>query len=86
MLAISMSFFISAAEAGWVNGYYRKDGTYVAPYYRSDPDDKKWNNYGPKDPNDGVYSSPYSRDTDHDGIPNYIDHDDDNDGKSDDDE
>jgi len=24
-----------AARAGWVNGYYRSSGTYVAPYYRS---------------------------------------------------
>ncbi len=25
-----------AAQAGWVSGYYRSNGTYVAPYYRSD--------------------------------------------------
>ena len=25
-----------AAQAGWVSGYYRSSGTYVAPYYRSD--------------------------------------------------
>ena len=25
-----------AANAGWVNGHYRSNGTYVAPYYRSD--------------------------------------------------
>src|SRR5262249_39691200 len=25
-----------AAQAGWVDGHYRSDGTYVQPYYRSD--------------------------------------------------
>jgi hypothetical protein len=25
-----------AAQAGWVRGYYRSNGTYVAPYSRSD--------------------------------------------------
>ncbi|SRR5260370_40778276 len=25
-----------AAQAGWVTGDYRSNGTYVAPYYRSD--------------------------------------------------
>jgi hypothetical protein len=29
-----------------VNGYTRKDGTYVQPHYRSAPDSVKWNNYG----------------------------------------
>ena len=26
------------AEAGNVRGYYRKNGTYVAPHYRTNPD------------------------------------------------
>jgi hypothetical protein len=25
-----------AAQAGWVSGYYRSSGTFVAPYYRAD--------------------------------------------------
>jgi hypothetical protein len=25
-----------AAQAGWVSGYYRNNGTFVAPYYRAD--------------------------------------------------
>lgn len=29
----------------YVNGYYRKDGTYVSPYYRSAPDSSILNNY-----------------------------------------
>lgn len=28
-----------------VNGYYRKDGTYVRPHYRSSPDGNPYNNY-----------------------------------------
>ena len=28
-----------------VKGYKRKDGTYVAPHYRSDPDGYKYNNF-----------------------------------------
>lgn len=28
-----------------VKGYFRKDGTYVLPYYRSDPDGRPYNNY-----------------------------------------
>ena len=29
----------------YVNGYYRKDGTYVQPHYRSNPDGYRYNNY-----------------------------------------
>lgn len=29
----------------YVNGYTRKDGTYVVPHYRSDPDSSPYNNY-----------------------------------------
>jgi hypothetical protein len=32
-------------EVGWVRGYYRPDGTYVQPHYRSNPDGKPYNNY-----------------------------------------
>lgn len=28
-----------------VRGYYKKNGSYVAPYYRSKSDGKKYNNY-----------------------------------------
>ena len=30
----------------WVNGYMKKDGTYVQGYYRSSPDSYRWNNRG----------------------------------------
>ena len=77
-----------------VKGYYRKDGTYVKPHVRSDPDGKKWNNYGPKDGNkdydeksgSDIFNDPKSKDNDDDGTPNYLDQDDDNDSIFDDDD
>lgn len=30
----------------YVDGYSRKDGTYVEPHYRSAPDGNPYNNYG----------------------------------------
>jgi len=75
------------AKDAYVNGYYRKDGTYVQPYVRSSPDTFKWNNYGSKS-NSGSssygYSNPYNRDSDKDGIYNQYDIDDNNNGKLDD--
>ncbi|MDL2408608.1 hypothetical protein PY650_23765 [Rhizobium calliandrae] len=35
----------SIAFAGQVGGYYRSNGTYVAPYYRSNRDSSVTNNY-----------------------------------------
>jgi hypothetical protein len=32
----------------YVRGYYRKDGTYVRPHHRSDPDGNFWNNWSTK--------------------------------------
>ena len=40
----------------WVNGYYRKDGTYVRGHYRTAPDGNPYNNYsfpGNYNPNTG---------------------------------
>lgn len=72
-----------------VKGYYRKDGTYVAPHIRSSPDSYKWNNYGPSSSSPeyrgkGHVTSPYTRDIDRDGIANLLDFDDNNDGIHDD--
>jgi len=39
---------ITAIAAVYVHGYTRKDGTYVAPHYRSDPDSSKLNNWSTK--------------------------------------
>ncbi|MDP3725677.1 MAG: hypothetical protein Q8R36_00590 [bacterium] len=42
----------------YVNGYYRSNGTYVAPHVRSDPNGLKYDNYGYK-PSDGLYNKTY---------------------------
>lgn len=67
----------------YIKGYYRKDGTYVRPHYRSSPDKYKWNNYGPSK-SDQELLNPNLRDNDRDGIPNRYDIDDDNDSIYDD--
>lgn len=36
----------SLLEAGQVRGYYRRDGTYVQPHQRTNPDGNPYNNYG----------------------------------------
>jgi hypothetical protein len=49
LLLLALLGFIGTASADqYVNGYYRKDGTYVQPYYRSDPDGNPYNNYSTK--------------------------------------
>lgn len=44
-LAALFSFTTAAFADQYVNGYTRKNGTYVAPYHRSDPDSTQMNNY-----------------------------------------
>ena len=41
-----------------VKGYYRANGTYVAPHVRSNPNGLKYDNYGYK-PSQGLYNSSY---------------------------
>jgi hypothetical protein len=36
----------AASADTYVNGYYRNNGTYVAPHYRTSPDNSRLNNYG----------------------------------------
>jgi hypothetical protein len=51
LLALSLvSFWPASVEAGdvYVNGYYRNDGTYVKPHYRSAPDGNFYNNWSTK--------------------------------------
>lgn len=36
---------IKTASAGYVQGHYRQDGTYVNGYHRTNPDGNKFNNY-----------------------------------------
>jgi hypothetical protein len=80
MFVVSLA---GSAFAGRVNGYYRSNGTYVQPHYRSNPDGYKWNNYGPSR-NSYERINPYARDNDRDGITNTLDRDDNNNGINDD--
>ncbi len=41
-----------------VRGYYKKNGTYVAPHVRSDPNGLKYDNYSYK-PSQGLYNTTY---------------------------
>jgi hypothetical protein len=46
ILALAALAIATPALAGdYVNGYTRKDGTYVAPHFRSSPDSNRYNNY-----------------------------------------
>ncbi len=45
MLLLAFAFSSTASAAVYVRGYFRKDGTYVAPHYRSYPDGNFWNNW-----------------------------------------
>jgi len=40
--------FVGYASAGYVNGYYRSNGTYVSGHYRSAPNQYKFDNYSYK--------------------------------------
>lgn len=44
-LLILFFAFTSSALAVYVNGYYKSNGTYVEPYYRSSPNGLKYDNY-----------------------------------------
>lgn len=46
LAVLSIVAFLATAYADVrVRGYYRSNGTYVAPHYRSDPDGSCWNNW-----------------------------------------
>ncbi len=40
--------FSSMLHAGTTRGYYKKNGTYVKPYHKSNPDSRRYNNYSAK--------------------------------------
>ncbi len=44
-VAILLGVAHSATADQYVHGYTRSDGTYVQPYWRSDPDGNPYNNY-----------------------------------------
>lgn len=66
-----------------VDGYFRRDGTYVRPHIRSGPNMYRSDNYGPSR-SDIELMNPRLRDYDGDLTPNYLDADDDNDNALDD--
>lgn len=45
VVALAMLAAVSAFADEYVQGYVRKDGTYVQPHYRSTPDSNTFNNY-----------------------------------------
>lgn len=45
---LCLSFVGAAFADTYVRGYYRKDGTYVQPHYRSSPDSSYNNNWSVK--------------------------------------
>jgi len=52
--------FSSAAKDVYVKGYYKTDGTYVAPHYRSSPNstvNDNWSTYGNINPHTGEVGS-----------------------------
>lgn len=48
LIALLALFSAFSAIADTVNGYYRSNGTYVAPHYRSAPDGYTFNNNNPR--------------------------------------
>jgi hypothetical protein len=48
-IAAVLAVMGTAAHADtYVNGHFRKDGTYVQPHYRSNPNNSTFDNYGTK--------------------------------------
>lgn len=49
IIAIALIALSAQAVADeYVNGYVKKDGTYVAPHMRSSPNGQQWDNYNTK--------------------------------------
>jgi len=48
ILVITMFVSTFAIADTYVNGYYKSNGTYVQPHYRSDPDSSVSNNWSTK--------------------------------------
>jgi hypothetical protein len=54
-IALMLSFAGSCFASKQVNGYTKRDGTYVAPHHRSDPNRTQRDNYSSK-PNVNPYN------------------------------
>ena len=65
LLAFIFSFFLAFATPVnarvSVRGYYKSNGTYVQPYYRSSPNVYKWDNYSYKSYQPRYNNSYYNR-------------------------
>lgn len=62
LLSLGIFNFVDAATR--VRGYYQKSGTYVQPYYRSNSNSSRWDNWSTKgnyNPYTGKkgYTNPY---------------------------
>ena len=44
-IAVGLALCGTCVAADYVRGHTRQDGTYVAPHYRSSPDNSRLNNY-----------------------------------------
>ena len=44
-IQLSDSHYFTVAGTHWVNPYFRKDGTFVRGYLRTNPDGFCWNNF-----------------------------------------
>jgi hypothetical protein len=61
VLAAAIFCTTLAAQAGSVSGYYRSNGTYIAPYYRSDSGSLRGSYSGySSSSRDYVYRNPYA--------------------------
>ena len=45
IIVVALSFVPAVSLAGRVRGYYRKNGTYVKPHYRTNPNSTRRDNY-----------------------------------------
>lgn len=60
-LLFSIMFIaIDDVNAGYVNGYYRNDGAYVQPHYRSNPNGLNYDNYSYRS-GDSLYNNSYRK-------------------------
>jgi len=75
IFVIVLSFLLSLASPSYayvsVKGYYRKDGTYVKPHVRSNPNGLKYDNYS-WTPSQGLYNDTYGTRGTYWDTPTYI--------------
>lgn len=73
-LFVALCLFASAAMADtWVNGYYKKDGTYVPGHYRTDANSTKDDNYSTKGNTNPYTGTSGTKDGDYGCVPHWVD-------------